>query len=337
MVVFMLDWHVGTIITINIVLFARTIFFGIVIDDIDWYAKISRGDLDWNKYTHLKRPYAWYRFITDRLYAGGTFGTNTTVDHTITLALHIITCILIYFTFGVSTVSYLTAILYSIHPTNHQTSIWLNGRRYALINILALISLLTHATVALCIIIAPFILHHFLLRNEQRRKIYTINRPVITHIAVILKSVGFNMIKLTAIPRTMSLYPYLENASMQQLTKTDIYEFIGISTVVILIITGHPLILLLLLTASSTIPYTQTCSDRYMSLPIMFLLYIVCNTLSAHLDILAFIMVPIFICQSLSLQSMYINIQSFYDYHKEAFPELKKLPLLKVLYPNIQQ
>lgn len=58
--------------------------------------------------------------------------TNPMFDHSITLIMHIINCVLIYLAFGSNNVSFLTAILFSIHPAAMQgSSVWLSGKGYS--------------------------------------------------------------------------------------------------------------------------------------------------------------------------------------------------------------
>lgn len=58
--------------------------------------------------------------------------TDPMFDHLITLALHIINCVLIYLALGQNSVSFLTAIFFSIHPVAMQgSSVWLSGKGYA--------------------------------------------------------------------------------------------------------------------------------------------------------------------------------------------------------------
>jgi hypothetical protein len=290
--------------TIN--LYFITLFFGLVIDDIEWREKIKNG---------IFKRAPWTRF-----YSGGTISTNTFIDHATTLSLHLLTVLLINHTFH----NPFAAALYAIHPCTHQTSIWLNGRRYAILNILILLAYKLKIIIPVLIAIIPIIIIYFIHRNAPRRQLYKIVRPPITHIIVIFKSLGFNIIKLVGATPIASLYPFLENQSLKQLGQLDIYALIGIS-VFITLLPFHPWILLSLLLASSTIPYTQTCADRYLSLPLIFISLIIPN-------IYIIILMPILTFRTISLLPMYINIDSFYSYHQQLFPQLKKLLLLKNLY-----
>lgn len=53
-------------------------------------------------------------------------------EHLLAVLLHTAICLTIYFAFGASSVSFLTALLYSTNPINHQATIWPGGRGYVL-------------------------------------------------------------------------------------------------------------------------------------------------------------------------------------------------------------
>lgn len=303
------------IISFNLILYYRTIKYDLVIDDIEWYRTPKQYPL---KFSHASHHF--HKIIY------GTIGLPLPIEHAITMSLHIVTAILI----GAWSGSLVAALLYSCHPATHQTAIWLNGRRYAILNLLILVVVMIHQKIIL-IPLVGFVIYHFLERNKPRRLLYKIKRPPLTHFMVILKSLGFNITKLLGLTPIMSLYPFLEKDSMDKLSRIDKYAIIGIITIIVLSI-SHPWILLLLLLGSSTIPYTQTCADRYLSLPLIFITVTILPSIPAAP---ALILVGAFFIKTWKLQKMYRNIQSFYDYHKEAFPELSKLNLLQSLYPQI--
>ena len=128
------------IIAFNLIVFFRTLRFTVITDDIKWYSSHKDG------WPPLK-AYGWniHNFISQRLYGGCTFlnikwhfNTNVEIDHLFSVFLHTTIGCLIYAATG----SFWGAILYSCNPMNNQTSIWLNGRRYAINIILVLLSLI---------------------------------------------------------------------------------------------------------------------------------------------------------------------------------------------------
>lgn len=127
------------IIAFVLIVFFRSLKFKIITDDVRWYAGKKDG---WG------RPfsdYKWniFKFAADRLYGGCTFlnikwgfDKNIEIDRVFTVFLHTVICVLLYITTG----SLWGSILYACNPMNNQTSLWINGRRYAVNIILVLTS-----------------------------------------------------------------------------------------------------------------------------------------------------------------------------------------------------
>ncbi len=114
---------------INLAVYFRTIFYGLVVDDIHLKGRYRQNGII-NKW----RPFNVYQ----KLYGAGMFNSDK-LDHALTLTLHTIVCCLIYKTFGANYISFIASILYAIHPVNLQTAVWLNGRRYVVNIILVLL------------------------------------------------------------------------------------------------------------------------------------------------------------------------------------------------------
>lgn len=117
------------------VVYAKTINYSVIVDDIKWYDYIKNGGATVTKWTD------WFTVVRQRLYGGATFGINTAIDHTFTVALFALACSLIYVAFGSNQISLCAALLFAVNAMNNQVSIWLNGRRY-LINIILVLSML---------------------------------------------------------------------------------------------------------------------------------------------------------------------------------------------------
>ena len=152
----------------------RTIYYSAVVDDI----ALLEGRRTSNLRITLKN---FIFMVRQRLYGAGTFGlwkdcdmcrgkgeikigpdpehvkiekcprckgvgkyshVNLKVEHGFTIFLHILICNLIYLSLGHNQVSLIAALLYSVNPTNTQTSIWMNGRRYAVNIVLMLLIVL---------------------------------------------------------------------------------------------------------------------------------------------------------------------------------------------------
>ena len=156
------------IILVCLAVYFPTLRYGLVTDDTRLAAYLQSSGSRLSKYD-LK---SIFNFVIGRLYGVGTFirllpcpackgarkieildgkenkgmpcrrcsGTgkawiiNYAIEHAFTLLLHTITCVLIYLAFK----SIYPTLLYAIHPMALQTSTWLNGRRYAVNQIITL-------------------------------------------------------------------------------------------------------------------------------------------------------------------------------------------------------
>ena len=77
-------------------------------------------------------------YLAEMFYGAGTV-EPLWLDHLLTICLHTLSCVLIYVCFGSTPSSFIAAVIYCILPTNLQTSVWLNGRRYIINVILCLL------------------------------------------------------------------------------------------------------------------------------------------------------------------------------------------------------
>lgn len=141
-----MPWHNMIIAGICIAFYMRILNYLLVVDDTTQYQLMLNGQV-----CKLKEA-GFIRWIKYKCYGfGGIFGVNTKTentkrnsirkDHALTLFLHTVICCLIYEVLGHDNISFWAAILYALNPINHQTSIWSNGRRYALNIILVLVML----------------------------------------------------------------------------------------------------------------------------------------------------------------------------------------------------
>lgn len=125
------------IIIVNLALYYRTLSFKFVSDDFSVWRNPPPFKNAWHK--------AWLRFIGAAklqspsvrflIYKGKphiAIVKTEELEHLLALLIHIAICISIYFDFGASQVSFITAILYSTNPVNNQGTIWPGGRGYAL-------------------------------------------------------------------------------------------------------------------------------------------------------------------------------------------------------------
>lgn len=120
--------NLSLIVLFNLALYWQTLKFGLIVDDLRHSDMIRKwGFKDRSIWSALKL----------RAYGVGTLATqegkiDPIHEHALTIGINVLIAVLIYCVFGHNNVSFWAAILYSCNPSNNQTSIWLNGRRYAL-------------------------------------------------------------------------------------------------------------------------------------------------------------------------------------------------------------
>lgn len=191
------------VLSFNIALYFPTLFYGLVIDDIEWYSLIRGG-----MFKHCNPLY--------RLYGAGTFTTNIFWDHATTLTLHTITAIIIATKFGI-----IPAFLWSAHPCNHQTAIWMTGRRYQFINI----------TFLLCpwllVLYVPFVIRQ--LRARQSRRIPS---GVFTA-SSIARCIWETICRLSGLPKYSFLYPNRNTASYLPYSQPTAERYLSIPIILL--------------------------------------------------------------------------------------------------------
>ena len=116
------------IILANFIVYFRTLSYDMVIDDN--CRKFHEKDLHKNLLVRIFRLTKY----------SGYGGIPLAYDHLLTLLLHTSVCVAIYYCLGGSTLSFITALLFSVNPSNNQVSIWLNGKRFAVTTILTLLA-----------------------------------------------------------------------------------------------------------------------------------------------------------------------------------------------------
>lgn len=130
--------YIGIIIFVALAFYVRTIRYSIIVDDIRRYKQFEKG---FGKFPWTN-PRQMVTQIFNMFYGAGTFGRNTYIDHTLTVCMHALVCVLVYLAFGSSFISFCTALIYCVHPMNSQVSVWLNGRRYQVCVIFILLMLI---------------------------------------------------------------------------------------------------------------------------------------------------------------------------------------------------
>lgn len=124
------------IILFNIILFFRTFKYELAVDDNEAF-RHCQNSKHWNKTT----LHGYFTRLSSILYGAGLFKDHKK-DHIFTTFLVTLFSCLLYVAFGNIWVS----LLWSSHPINNQVTIWLNGRRYLISLILALVAYIFPST-----------------------------------------------------------------------------------------------------------------------------------------------------------------------------------------------
>ena len=107
------------IILVNLIFYLRTI----------WYSYTSDDCMPSGKKEPIpKNPlhYLWIHLLGIRY-------INSKFAHSLNLVIHTLNCVLIYFVFGSSNISFLAALLFAVNPVNTQGgSVWISGKGYAM-------------------------------------------------------------------------------------------------------------------------------------------------------------------------------------------------------------
>lgn len=333
--------------------FAKTINFGLIVDDVQWRKQIKAG---------LHRKKSYLKRIRYLLYGGGTLGQNIKIDHIFQTALHALVCVLIYLAFGKNNISFWAAILYAFHPINNQTAIWLNGRRYVVNIILVLMMLIIGWPYALLLypvtglfqisaIAAPVlfgwqgllitcfgipILFYrfwcvtFQIRYSKvpagARKDYRFRR-----IIPIIKSYGYYFFSML-VPRQRLFYSqFLDSWGITKEGNEHAYKLnnhfyegiIALSVTALMAIQFNPFFVLFMFLSifqwCNLITATMTVADRYASLPNIFMMYFVSTLIhqvAGDFTIPILVGLSVYYLRNLyATMKMYEDLDAFYRYH----------------------
>ena len=114
------------LIVLIFILYFRILNYGYVVDDLTVFIEKK-----------VPKPKEWWKILWLELKGDAYF--NSKSAHALSLIIHTITCVLIYFTFGRNNISFLAAVLFAINPVNTQVSIWLSGKPYGVSAIFVLL------------------------------------------------------------------------------------------------------------------------------------------------------------------------------------------------------
>jgi len=362
------------IVAFNLVVYWRTLKYGLVMDDMQhWKGRRENGLKGWEYFKSIRSGAQLKQWADERLYSGTTFGLNLRVERSFAIFLNALVAALMYLALGRNEVSLVAALLYSCNPVNNQTSCWLNGRRYILCIVLVLLMaafppaaillypaagllqvtaffspvlLVGHSPWYLALIPAAlFFTRKWIVDKISSRanamadgdlKTFGWTRPI-----VIVKTFGFFFWKMV-FPQVCAMqYPDRIKWGQTKEANDEAYAlnssfWIGICAfavcaAVVFFCPGacRPWAVFMVLATlqwSAIIPVTQILSDRYCSMPNVFVMFFVSYFLHAwagvfYAPIACVLGAYYLVCLSV-VMPMYRDVNSWYSYHFTHFPGL---------------
>ena len=127
--------RIGWIIVTNLALYIKVLRHKFVSDDFSCWKNPPVAKNAWHKlWLQLSGQMKIYAKSIHFVKTNGKWflaiARKEETEHLLALLLHIAICIAIYFAFGKSDVSFISALLYSVNPINNQGTIWPSGRGY---------------------------------------------------------------------------------------------------------------------------------------------------------------------------------------------------------------
>ncbi len=95
----------------------RSLRGGYIVDDEDTFNLKVTPKNKWQKF--------WWQ-------VRGVKYSDPQAEHLISLTIHLINCLLVYFAFGHNQISFYAAMLFAVNPAGTQGSVWLSGKGYSL-------------------------------------------------------------------------------------------------------------------------------------------------------------------------------------------------------------
>lgn len=370
------------IFAVTIALYFRTIFYSIIVDDI----KVYNGRINYARmWDPIRKDRAvkknlpnmikeFFRELGSRTYGGGTFGPHPWLDHII--CIYMTACIgsLIYMVFGYNEISFMASLLYISNPANHQVSMWLNGRRYAINVILVMLMMLykpwgivfypmtfywNHALAffapVLYFDVAPWLPALILVaylwkRKELHAKVKGRMNKILCEyqreftprrLIIVVKSYGFYFFKMLFPFKILINNPELYWWGITKEKNAKCYainlEFwkgflaLGISAFLVGFLPGYMRIMwiftvLSILQWSAVVSAVQINADRYMAVPIVFMMFFL-SCLISTLPFASYIYIAVIVWYATQLQQcmiMYMSIDWYQRYQMFHAPDIAK-------------
>jgi|GEM_PF-6815541 hypothetical protein len=128
------------IFTLVLLVFWKTIFYGLCVDDVQLWKnsnklrKIKNNPPAYTPELTASNPiqYLWWHFSYTRL-------KSKKLAHLFTLLFHAANSIMIYYAFGSNSVSFMAAVLFAVNPAGTQGSVWMSARGYSIATLTALL------------------------------------------------------------------------------------------------------------------------------------------------------------------------------------------------------
>jgi len=134
--------HVLVTALVCLVVYFRTIYYGLVVDDVCRLNYTLPKTVRSNGVETINKHYRtlydcgvgrsrWSRLVQSL--HGSSVIMNLKLDHAVTIFIHTAVSCLVTLAFGI-----LPGLLFAVHPVNNQVSVWLNGKRYGISTIICL-------------------------------------------------------------------------------------------------------------------------------------------------------------------------------------------------------
>ena len=361
------------------IFYSRTINYLLVVDDMTMYQEMKKGKKcilkdEWKR-ANFQGILSWVKF---HLYGFGGFGVDFTnektqynsirKDHVITIIFYNVICVLMYYALGHNNIAFWATLLYAINPINHQTSVWSNGRRYAVCVILVLAMMLlpkpwglipwmftsifqvtaVFAPILLgykyALILPLFLAFGWQYHGEYKMRLKTQMADEILHyswkrIIVSVKLYGFYFIRSIWPGRVMMVYPHLYAWGLTPQGTKEAHKInakffrgviaLGLTVAGLICLHGQERLYLLFIFLATVqwcgfLGVNQHSCDRYITIPSVFTMYLVCYLAFNHLGIYALptilFLAGLYISELNTILPMYKNIVSFHEYHNHHYP-----------------
>ena len=286
------------LIALCVAVYLPTVWYFVVVDDIRWLGDVQKGMFEGKKnflahfyqrfysgatFAHPKKcplckgnkeidaindEKKWIKIPCQQCKGKGSYwDTDLRVEHAFTIAMHALCVVLIYEVLGRNDISFWAAVLWAVNPTNLQTSVWLNGRRYQVNVVLTLAMLgcgyagilfyiftpILHATaifapvllglpgigIAVALLIATW--DRYINPKIQARMKSIVNKDMrvfsMKRLIIIVKTFGFYISRMLWPFRPMMVYSFLTGWGMSDVGnrvayKLDTHFFIGAASLI---------------------------------------------------------------------------------------------------------